>query len=145
MTRYSISIFRAYIWALEWNTVLGLCYFIFLSFLYATRDMIDILRLLDRILAIHPHFFPSNAWCILSMYVVWEWSPAYVALYSLFILYKAPRLQIEWEEPNILKSLPQHPNMVPFDRVILDVAYYTRCSFWSSRLWAHYCWTQNRK
>ncbi|CDM27359.1 Protein kinase-like domain [Penicillium roqueforti FM164] len=25
-----------------------------------------------------------------------------------------------WDEVNILKSLPPHPNMVPFDRVVLD-------------------------
>ena len=33
---------------------------------------------------------------------------------------KARRLQMAWEELNALKNLPEHPNLVPFDRVVLD-------------------------
>ncbi|KAJ5952942.1 uncharacterized protein N7479_011355 [Penicillium vulpinum] len=36
------------------------------------------------------------------------------------VLDKPLRLQMAWDELNILKSLPPHPNMVPFDRVVLD-------------------------
>lgn len=33
---------------------------------------------------------------------------------------KPRRLQMAWDEVNILKSLPPHPNIVPFDRVVLE-------------------------
>lgn len=33
---------------------------------------------------------------------------------------KPLRLQMAWDELNLLKSLPSHPNIVPFDRVVLD-------------------------
>ena len=36
------------------------------------------------------------------------------------ILYKPLRLQMAWDELNILKSLPPHPNIVLFDRVVLE-------------------------
>lgn len=36
------------------------------------------------------------------------------------LLYKPLRLQMAWDELNILKSLPPHPNIIPFDRVVLE-------------------------
>lgn len=33
---------------------------------------------------------------------------------------KPRRLQMAWDELNILKSLPSHPNILPFDRVVLE-------------------------
>jgi serine/threonine protein kinase len=33
---------------------------------------------------------------------------------------KDRRLQMAWDELNLLKSLPPHPNIVPFDRVVLE-------------------------
>ncbi|KAF2793380.1 hypothetical protein K505DRAFT_337859 [Melanomma pulvis-pyrius CBS 109.77] len=33
---------------------------------------------------------------------------------------KPRRLQMAWEELHLLKSLPSHPNLVPFDRVVLE-------------------------
>jgi len=33
---------------------------------------------------------------------------------------KPRRLQMAWDELNLLKSLPPHPNIVPFDRVVLE-------------------------
>ncbi|KAJ8125736.1 hypothetical protein O1611_g7902 [Lasiodiplodia mahajangana] len=33
---------------------------------------------------------------------------------------KPLRLQMAWDELHLCKSLPQHPNIVPFDRVVLD-------------------------
>lgn len=33
---------------------------------------------------------------------------------------KDRRLQMAWDEVNLLKSLPPHPNIVPFDRVVLE-------------------------
>ncbi|KAF9887224.1 hypothetical protein FE257_010478 [Aspergillus nanangensis] len=33
---------------------------------------------------------------------------------------KPLRLQMAWDELNLLKSLPPHPNIVPFDRVVLE-------------------------
>ena len=36
------------------------------------------------------------------------------------VLYKPLRLQMAWDELNILKSLPPHPNIIPFDRVVLE-------------------------
>ncbi|PVH70455.1 hypothetical protein DL98DRAFT_136087 [Cadophora sp. DSE1049] len=33
---------------------------------------------------------------------------------------KPRRLQMSWDELNLLKSLPPHPNIVPFDRVVLE-------------------------
>ncbi|CRL18232.1 Tyrosine-protein kinase, active site [Penicillium camemberti] len=36
------------------------------------------------------------------------------------VLYKPLRLQMAWDELNLLKSLPPHPNIVPFDRVVLE-------------------------
>lgn len=33
---------------------------------------------------------------------------------------KDRRLQMAWDEVNLLKSLPTHPNIVPFDRVVLE-------------------------
>ncbi|KAJ5171143.1 uncharacterized protein N7500_003926 [Penicillium coprophilum] len=36
------------------------------------------------------------------------------------VLYKPLRLQMAWDELNILKSLPPHPNLIPFDRVVLE-------------------------
>ena len=36
------------------------------------------------------------------------------------VLYKPLRLQTAWDELNILKSLPPHPNIIPFDRVVLE-------------------------
>ena len=36
------------------------------------------------------------------------------------VLYKQLRLQMAWNELNLLKSLPPHPNLVPFDRVVLE-------------------------
>lgn len=35
-------------------------------------------------------------------------------------LEKPQRLQMAWDELNLLKSLPPHPNIVPFDRVVLE-------------------------
>lgn len=35
-------------------------------------------------------------------------------------LEKLQRLQMAWNELNLLKSLPPHPNIVPFDRVVLE-------------------------
>ncbi|KAJ5726606.1 uncharacterized protein N7483_007963 [Penicillium malachiteum] len=31
-----------------------------------------------------------------------------------------PRLEMAWKEVNILSKLPQHPNIVPFDRIVLE-------------------------
>lgn len=36
------------------------------------------------------------------------------------VLQKPLRLQMAWDEVNLLKSLPPHPNLVPFDRVVLE-------------------------
>ncbi|CAG8195598.1 unnamed protein product [Penicillium olsonii] len=36
------------------------------------------------------------------------------------VLNKPLRLQMAWDELNILKSLPPHPNIIPFDRVVLE-------------------------
>ncbi|GAB1190965.1 hypothetical protein APSETT444_000133 [Aspergillus pseudonomiae] len=33
---------------------------------------------------------------------------------------KPQRLQMAWDELNLLKSLPPHPNIVPFDRIVLE-------------------------
>ncbi|PVH98664.1 hypothetical protein DM02DRAFT_595594 [Periconia macrospinosa] len=33
---------------------------------------------------------------------------------------KAVRIRMAWDELNLLKSLPPHPNIVPFDRVVLE-------------------------
>ncbi|OKL61750.1 hypothetical protein UA08_02894 [Talaromyces atroroseus] len=33
---------------------------------------------------------------------------------------KVRRLRMAWDEINLLKSLPPHPNIVPFDRVVLE-------------------------
>lgn len=35
-------------------------------------------------------------------------------------LEKPQRLQMAWDELNLLKSLPPHPSIAPFDRVILE-------------------------
>lgn len=35
-------------------------------------------------------------------------------------LQKPLRIQMAWDELNLIKSLPPHPNLVPFDRVVLD-------------------------
>lgn len=35
-------------------------------------------------------------------------------------LEKPQRLQMAWDELNLLQSLPPHPNIVPFDRVVLE-------------------------
>jgi len=35
-------------------------------------------------------------------------------------LAKPRRLQMAWNELNLLKSLPPHPNIVPFDRIVLE-------------------------
>ncbi|CAG8948069.1 unnamed protein product [Penicillium salamii] len=36
------------------------------------------------------------------------------------VLNKPLRIQMAWDELNILKSLPPHPNIIPFDRVVLE-------------------------
>lgn len=36
------------------------------------------------------------------------------------LLDKPLRLRMAWDELNLLKSLPPHPNIVPFDRVVLE-------------------------
>lgn len=36
------------------------------------------------------------------------------------VLNKPLRLQMAWDELNILKSLPLHPNILPFDRVVVE-------------------------
>ncbi|KAJ6019703.1 hypothetical protein N7522_001770 [Penicillium canescens] len=36
------------------------------------------------------------------------------------VLNKPLRLQMAWDELNLLKSLPPHPNIIPFDRVVLE-------------------------
>lgn len=33
---------------------------------------------------------------------------------------KPQRLQMAWDELNLLRSLPPHPNIVPFDRIVLE-------------------------
>jgi hypothetical protein len=35
-------------------------------------------------------------------------------------LSKPRRLQMAWDELNLLKSLPPHPNIVPFDRIVVE-------------------------
>ncbi|KAJ5372928.1 hypothetical protein N7517_004934 [Penicillium concentricum] len=41
-------------------------------------------------------------------------------VFKFNVLNKPLRLQMAWDELNILKSLPPHSNMVPFDSVVLD-------------------------
>lgn len=41
-------------------------------------------------------------------------------VFKFNILQKPLRLQMAWDELNLLKSLPPHPNIVPFDRVVLE-------------------------
>ena len=41
-------------------------------------------------------------------------------VFKFNVLNKPLRLQMAWDELNILKSLPPHPNIIPFDRVVLE-------------------------
>jgi hypothetical protein len=36
------------------------------------------------------------------------------------VLNKPRRVQMTWDELNILKSLPPHPNIIPFGRVVIE-------------------------
>ncbi|KAJ6114647.1 hypothetical protein N7486_000425 [Penicillium sp. IBT 16267x] len=36
------------------------------------------------------------------------------------VAFKFMRLQMAWDELHLLKSLPPHPNIVPFDRIVLE-------------------------
>ncbi|KAJ5188679.1 hypothetical protein N7491_004999 [Penicillium cf. griseofulvum] len=41
-------------------------------------------------------------------------------VFKFNVLNKPLRIQMAWDELNILKSLPPHPNIIPFDRVVLE-------------------------
>lgn len=41
-------------------------------------------------------------------------------VFKFNVLNKPLRLQMAWDKLNILKSLPPHPNIIPFDRVVLE-------------------------
>ncbi|KAJ5557981.1 hypothetical protein N7535_009474 [Penicillium sp. DV-2018c] len=41
-------------------------------------------------------------------------------VFKFNVLNKPLRLQMAWDELNILKRLPPHPNIIPFDRVVLE-------------------------
>lgn len=41
-------------------------------------------------------------------------------VFKFNVLNKPLRMQMAWDELNILKKLPPHPNIIPFDRVVLE-------------------------